>query len=48
MNTTELSRLMQKVLKEMEVKGYKAQTINSESSTFNQLIKYCKRKKINN
>ena len=48
MNTTELSELMQKILKEMEVKGYKEQTINSESNTFNQLIKYCENKKINN
>ncbi len=48
MNTTELSELMQKLLKEMEVKGYKEETIKSESNTFNQLLKYCKNKKISN
>ena len=48
MNTTELSELVKKLLKEMEVKGYKEQTISSESNTFNQLLKYCESKKINN
>lgn len=46
MNTNELEKLIQKTLKEMEVKGYKVQTIGSERNTFNQLLKYCKEKNI--
>lgn len=48
MNTKELELLIQKVLKEMEVKGYKKQTISSERNTFNQLIKYCIDKEVDN
>ena len=47
MNTKELELLIQKVLKEMEVKGYKEQTIKSEQFTFNCLLKYCKKNCVN-
>ena len=48
MNTNELNVLIQKTLKEMEVKGYKEQTIKSEQCTFNCLLKYCKKNNILN
>lgn len=48
MNTDELELLVQKIIYDMEVKGYKKQTISSEQNTFNQLLRYCKRKNIKN
>ena len=48
MNTNELELLVQKIIYDMEVKGYKKQTISSEQNTFNQLLRYCKRKNIKN
>ena len=48
MNTNELNVLIQKTLKEMEVKGYKELTIKSEQFTFNCLLKYCKKNNVVN
>lgn len=42
MNTDELKILIQKILEEMEVKGYKSETINAEKCVFNSLLKFCK------
>ncbi len=46
MNTQELETLMKNVLTEMEVKGYKLQTINSEKFVFKQLLRYCNKNEI--
>ena len=46
MNTDELKMLIQKILEEMEVNGYKLETINAEKCTFNSLLKFCKNNKI--
>lgn len=48
MNTKKLEFLIQKILKEMEVKGYRPKTIENERCTFNQLLKYCTKNNINN
>lgn len=42
MNTDELNIVIQNILKEMEVNGYKQETIKSEKYVFNSLLKFCK------
>ena len=46
MNTNELNIVIQNILKEMEVKGYKQETIKNEKYVFNSLLKFCELKHV--